>query len=455
MNIALIFPPLYGVDLPPMGLAYVASALIRDGHKVKVFCFNFSLYKENPDKKKLWDWSNSHSWLSYEGIAKNFEIDRISEGWVKEILEFNPQAAGFSVNTHSAVLSNLLADKIKNKRSDITTVFGGPFCSASDGRSLNQNVDIYVKGEGEIIASLIFRRLEAKEAIDDIKGTVIKKNGGFKDNGVNDAVALISKLPFPGLQLFDFNNYDNQKDIPILFSRGCNYYCRFCCDKPIWGNYRMRDAEDIAAEIIKHKDIFGRSSFKCNDLLVNGNLSELERLADLITQKNLNITWGGMARARSDMPDGLLRKLKLSGCAYLTFGIESGSSKVLKFMGKPSPKDSSLAIRRTHNAGIKVNTLWMVGHPGETLSDIIKTIFFLFRNRKYIDEFVNVSLCYIPPNSLLDAQSKRLEIDYDQSGNWYIKKSKNTYGRRKARAKILMFFAGLFGLYTGGIRSDY
>lgn len=455
MNVALISAPLYGVDLPPLGLAYVAAKLLEDMHKVKIFCFNSQLYKENFSKKNLWDWSGSNLWLNLEEIKKNFPIDTITNRWVKEILKMEPDIVGFSVNSHSAVISNLLADKIKKINNKLKIIFGGPYCSELSNINLNPNVDIYVKGEGEITASIILKKILFKEDFSCIQGIIFKENGSFKDTGNNNLIAPIDQLPFPALHLFDFNNYDNKRDIPILFSRGCNHYCRFCYDKPIWGRYRMRSAENIIEEIKKHKELFGRTSFKCNDLLINGDLNELERLASLIIKEDLKISWGGMARADMNMSEEFLKKLKNAGCTYLTFGIESGSNKLLKFMGKPLTKEAIVTIRRTYRTGIKVNTLWMVGHPKESILDIIKTIIFLFRNRKFIGEFVNVSLCYIPRNSLLDKQSVHLRIEYDSQGNWFIRKERNTYRRRLIKAKILKFFAKNFGLYTGGIRSNY
>jgi len=457
MKTALVFPPLYGVDLPPIGLAYVAAQLRADGHKVKVFCFNSRLYREYADKRHLWDWQNSNTWLDYDEIKRNFDIKHIVDQWAGDILNFGPDVVGFSVNTYSRLIANLLSRRIKREQDNVKIIYGGPFCSEGlEGKkSLDANVDIYVKGEGEMAASTILKRLTKQEPLTDIKGIIFKENGIFCDNGHYAAIVPINEIPFPALDLFNLGHYGNKKEIPIIFSRGCNYYCRFCSDRPMWGRYRMRSAVNIVEEMKRHKLAFGRTAFKCNDLLVNGDLPELEQLAELLIKENLNISWGGMARARADMTDGLLHKLKEAGCAYLTFGIESGSNKILKFMGKPAAKEVKIALQRTHKAGIRINTLWMVGHPRESFFDVLKTILFLFKNRKCIDEFVSVSACYIPKNSLLYRQAENLQIRYDRQGSWYIEKEKNTYRRRQRMAFLLRVSARVLGLYTGGIRSDY
>ncbi|MEI7751538.1 MAG: radical SAM protein [Candidatus Omnitrophota bacterium] len=448
MKVALVFPPVYGVDFPHLGLAYIAAKIREEKHDVKIFCFNSKLYAESGDARHLWDWFNADLWLKSDEIKKHFDIEKVTEGWLQEIMAYNPEVVGFSVNTHSKMMANLLATKIKKKKKDIKIIFGGPYCSEGLGplNCLNTDVDIFVKGEGEDIISSVLNRLAGAEPLSGIEGTITQEQGVFKDNGENKGIAQIDRIPFPAFDLFNMDYYDNKTQTPILFSRGCNYGCRFCCDKPIWGRYRMREAENIVAEIKKHKNQHGRSGFTNNDLLVNGDLKALERLADLLIQEKLDITWGGMARARKDMPETLLKKMKAAGCLYLTFGIESGSNKILKFMGKPSAQEAAITIKRAHEAGIRVNTLWMVGHPKETTLDLLKTMWFLFKNRKNIEEFVNVSPCYIPHNSLLHQQAGSLQIEYDRRNDWYIKSERNFYKTRIGRAKALRFLAKLLGI---------
>ncbi len=456
MKVALVFPPVYGVDFPHLGLAYIAAKVREEKHDVKVFCFNSRLYAESGPAKHLWDWPNADLWLSEEEIKKHFNIERIADHWAQEVMAYGPEVVGFGVNSHSRMMANLLAGKLKKIAPSVPIIYGGPFCSSGldlrDAR--NADVDIFVKGEGENIMSEILGRLARREPLTGIKGTVVREGGTLVDNGDNHGTIPIDTIPLPAFDLFDMNAYDNKTEMPILFSRGCHYHCRFCCDKPIWGNYRMRPAEDIVEEIKKHKARYGRTWFKSNDLLVNGDLKGLERLADLLIQEKLNITWGGMARARKDMPPGLFKKIKNAGCLYLTFGIESGSDKILKFMGKPSAEEASITMQRAYEAGIKVNTLWMVGHPKETASDFFRTAWFLFKNRKYIEEFVNVSACYIPENSALHEQAEDLQIQYDPQGHWFIAQEKNDYRTRTWRAKGLRRLARLLGLYKGGITSN-
>jgi len=453
MNIALVFPPLYGVDMPPLGIAYIAGQLLSDGHKVSVFCFNSQLYTEDKNKQFLWDWENSGQWTSLEKINKNFNARDLAERWAEAVLERSPKVIGLSVNSHSRVLADLLADTLRKKAKDACIVFGGPFCAEiAESEDLNNNVDVYVRGEGEKIISRIAGIIEHGGSIRDsaIEGTLLNTGSGFKDNGWDMNPLNIDDIALPALQLFDFERYKNKVEIPIIFSRGCNYSCAFCTDAPMWGRYRMRSAGNIIGEIIKHSKLFGRRRFKCNDLMVNGDLERLGQLADKMIAGRNNFEWGGMARARIEMSQEFLNKIKKAGGIYFTYGIESGASRVLAHMGKPLKRHISQALRRTHDSGIRVNTLWMAGYPIERWSDIIETMFFLFNNRKYIDEFVSVSSCYIPHKSRLWREQGSLNIRYNKNSEWYIK-GKNTPKIREIRRGMLLGLAKISGIYKGGI----
>jgi radical SAM superfamily enzyme YgiQ (UPF0313 family) len=454
MNISLVFPPLYGVDMPPLGLAYIAAQLIKCGHKVEVFCLNSQLYNEAENKMPLWDWDKTSEWSTLDKINSHFDVKGLLEKWAQDILKDNPRIVGMSVNNYSRILADLLAAKLKEKKPGICVIFGGPWCTeVLENNQLDKNVDIYVRGEGEAIIAELAERIARNEppAGFTVKGTIINAGSEFKDNGWSNSPVDINSVPRPALELFNFNNYTNKDEIPIIFSRGCNYNCKFCTDKPIWGNHRMRKADNIIEEMARHSRMFARKRFKCNDLMVNGDLGELSNLCDLAINRKLDFEWGSMARARPDMTQEMFNRLRLAGCIYLTYGIESGAAKVLSHMGKPVKKTIARALKMTHAAGIKVNTLWMAGYPVEGWLDVIETMLFLFLNRRHIDEFVSVSSCYIPKKSWLGQQQEALKIEYNGSSEWYIK-NRNTPRIRDLRRRGLMSFAGILGLYRGGIK---
>lgn len=453
MKIVLVFPPLYGVDMPPLGLAYIAAQLQKDGHVVKVLCFNSDLYHNREDCRFLWDWDKSGEWTSVEGLEKYFNVRDLIKQWGSEILGHGPDIVGFSINSHSRLLADLLADHIKNEKKNVPVIFGGPWCTElMVEKDFNKNVDVYVMGEGEGIASNLTSVLADGKSVKDIniKGTIVNTGDGFRNNGWNDIFLDINSIPFPALQLFDLSRYTNKSEIPILFSRGCDYNCRFCTDKPMWGRHRMRDADNIKKEMVKHSELFGKKKFKCNDLMLNGDTKAIFDLSEDLTKNNLQFEWGGMARACPDMTPEILYSMKKGGCGYLTYGIESGAKEVLRHMGKPSKKVISQTFKNTHRAGIKVNTLWMVGYPTERWRDLIETMVFLLAHKKYIDEFVSVSCCYIPRQSWLGRNQDSLNIQYDSNSDWYIQK-KNTILVRKFRKKLLLDVARLLRLYNKGI----
>ncbi|MFH2145468.1 MAG: radical SAM protein [Candidatus Omnitrophota bacterium] len=454
MNIVLAVVPLYGVDMPPLGAAYIAAVLEKEGYSTNVFCFNSELYNQARDKRFLWGWEASGAWCSPEGINRHFNVNDLLDKWSEKILKCAPKIVGLSVNSHSRVLANLLADRLKNKKKDLYVIFGGPWCTElAEPSEFNKNVDIYVRGEGEGVIPKIAKLIAGSESIRDcsIEGTIVNTGVGFKDNRANASFVDINKLPFPALHFFDLNYYTNKTEIPILFSRGCNYSCKFCTDKPMWGNYRTRNAENIIEEMIKHSSIFNRTCFKSNDLLINGDLKQLRYLSEIIINEKLSFTWGGMARARSDMSEQLCAVLRKGGCSYLTYGIESGAARILFHMGKPCKKDIIQALKNSYKSGIKVNTLWMAGYPIEKWVDVLETMLFLLRSRRYIHEFVAVSACYIPRRSRLWQERDKLRIEYDKNSDWHIGKS-NTVSIRQLRRKILFSFARILGIYKGGVQ---
>jgi anaerobic magnesium-protoporphyrin IX monomethyl ester cyclase len=79
---------------------------------------------------------------------------------------------------------------------------------------------------------------------------------------------------------------------------------------------------------------------------------------------------------------GLLKLMKRAGMRSVTFGIESGSQKVLDAMNKKTTVEQNAeAIRKVHEAGLQCYADMFLGFPGETPETIRETADFLMKTK--------------------------------------------------------------------------
>jgi radical SAM superfamily enzyme YgiQ (UPF0313 family) len=100
------------------------------------------------------------------------------------------------------------------------------------------------------------------------------------------------------------------------------------------------------------------------------------RLASEIKRRKLDFTW--FASACVNQVDGpLLRAFKEAGCWAILLGAESGVQKNLNAIRKGTTVEQiRAAVRAAKDAGLRVFTPFLVGIPGETYAEALRTIEF-------------------------------------------------------------------------------
>lgn len=187
-------------------------------------------------------------------------------------------------------------------------------------------------------------------------------------------------------------------------------------------------------------DKFGKKTFRCNDLLFNGNLKVLDELTDIIIKSGLKINWTAQGVARTDMSIELLRKLKLSGMTTIIYGVESLADNVLKKMGKPFTFDDvQIMLKRTKEAGIGTWINLIMGFPGETEEDFQLTKIRLEEVRDYLDTVSSLNPCNITAATEIEISPEKFGIIFppgkDWCEGWETKDGTNTLEIRIRRAK--------------------
>lgn len=361
MDIILINPP-YNRDLykskksisvqPPLGLAYLASTLEKEGLDVEILDAN----------------------------AKMLSISETANKAVSSPAKF----VGITSVTTTIPLVYEISNKIKEK-SDKIIVVGGPHVTFMTKRTLTEckSVDIIVSGEGE---RTLVELIKNEDDLSKVKGVTYRDEGAIIENPKRESIQNIDDIPFPAYHLLPMELYrpgpffnigvSGKKFGRMITSRGCPNKCVFCSSAHFWGKLRMRSPENIISEIEHMVATFGTEHIDFLDDTLTLNKKRLMSISDMLVQKDIRIAWSCFSRVNT-ISDDLVRRMKNAGCFGISFGIESGNQTILDNIHKNITLDQARnAVKTVKKHGIKVMCDFMIGLPGDNIKTVNQTIDF-------------------------------------------------------------------------------
>jgi radical SAM superfamily enzyme YgiQ (UPF0313 family)/MoaA/NifB/PqqE/SkfB family radical SAM enzyme len=439
VDVLLIMPPVWGIDVPPLGIAYVQSFLATKGIGSQCLDLNVKMYNRAPDPA-LWQMEAYKHWTEPELFAKTIaDLDDLIDHYAVQIGAHPAKVLGFSVNTGNFSFARAFARRLKAAQPDRPIVFGGPGVTNSfDIATLTTDeVDYLVLGEGERASYQVFRALlDGKTP--DAPGVLRAGEPIDFDNLMRPICESITELDWPRLEDFNIAEYGTDA-VPILGSRGCIRHCTFCNDHHIYQKFRRRPAESVAAEMFWHADR-GRTRFTFHDVLINGAIRDLEGLCDLLIADGRELQWGGQGVIRKEMTPELFAKMRRAGCQSFVFGVESFSNRVLELMSKPYTQDLAREVLTAcHEAGIETIINIIAGFPGETDNEFRETYTFLRDHFDIIDQVASISPCLINLGSRLFDRYEEYGIRFPASEGsikWFTDDG-NTFEVRRRRVLML------------------
>jgi len=258
-------------------------------------------------------------------------------------------------------------------------VAGGIHASVEPETTVTQlGFDHAFIGEGE----LGLRRLANGESPDSIPG-FFGRSSERQTRG--DEVQELDALPFPDWGLCDHRFYAHPtsarlkigklSSLDVLLARGCVHRCRFCAYGCI-SSVRHHSAEYVTAQMEKlHRD-FGIDACYIHDSSIGTHRRLLREFCELLIRKGTPSRLRWMANMRADQVDeDLLKLMQRAGCAYLFYGFESGSQRVLDDMGKRTLVADNYRAARLHNQlGFPYNASLIFNYPGETEEDVHQSL---------------------------------------------------------------------------------
>ncbi len=448
MKVALVIPPAWSTYMPPLGAAYIASALRTSGHEVTVFDYNVDILPIiHPDQNEMWERKHLNNWSIQNLFDKNLRNKVMKLLWPRlqrDLLINKFDVIAFSMYTTSTPTTNFIVKILRKFGCKAKIVLGGPSVVKEHMVPWFEQglIDAAVLGEGESAAQELINRISRKEQYENIPGVMTMHNFKFPPQA---KLMEMDTLVIPDFTDYDLDKYI-EKSLPIQMSRGCTAACSFCSETYL---FRSRPPESIVKEFEIGYEKFGNTYFNVADSLINSSAKFTKEVCELLVERNLPIKWGGNARLDKFLTRELLDLMAKAGCHYLSFGLESGSNKVLKLMRKGIRAESAAQVLKdTYEAGIIANVNILVGFPGEEEEDFQDTLDFLEQNKKYIKGVSPGGTLGIGVGSHIHRRPQKYNIKlnnddsifYDDTLGWVTEDGRNTEPVRFERLERLKKF---------------
>jgi anaerobic magnesium-protoporphyrin IX monomethyl ester cyclase len=344
IDVLLIAPPYKGMTREPVGLYYLATALLKNKVSARILDLNLN-------RMRLGDFQDY--------LMKN-----------------GPRIVGVTSYTFNYYLCENVLRTVKNLRPEIVTILGGIHASSMPEEVLSTNscVDYIVIGEAENTFLELCQNVLDGRSCEDIQGLAHRVDG-VKVNPPRTPIADLNVLGIPDRRALDYQRY------PVALvqtSRGCPYSCIFCniCNQ-YERTIRFRDPKivvDECEELIKRWNYqqiyFFGDSFTFDKQWV-------EEFCDEILGRCLKFRWS--CETRVDNVDlKILSKMKNSGCHMVQYGIDYGDEKVLKKLGKDftlSTVDDACEWAKKSKLGIEAFFIFNCpGEDSDTMNNTYKLI---------------------------------------------------------------------------------
>jgi anaerobic magnesium-protoporphyrin IX monomethyl ester cyclase len=341
-------PRVNDFTLPVLGMAYIATYAARHGFNVGVI-----------DAEALG-----------LGVEETTElVNARAPRWVG----FNLLAPTYEISAHIAAGLDRA----------ISVMVGGHQAKAMPTETLTDprfaRIEALVLGEGETrVVELLGDKRTRTELpgvmwLDPILRTPV--TGGRMGAG-HHLAPDIDGLPFVDRRFLADDPYrasDGRIEANMVGARGCPYDCSFC------GAAVSANPENIITEMRELDARYGVTAFRFVDDLFLGYERFIKKCMTAFTEARIGdqYVWDATGRINilHRMSDELLDVLRRNGCREVALGIESGSERLLKYMGKRiTPEMARSVVRRLTERGISVKGYFILGFPTETCDELDATV---------------------------------------------------------------------------------
>jgi len=289
-------------------------------------------------------------------------------------------------------------------------------------------IDVVVVGEGErTILEILPHLLKGEEptaALTSVPGLAYRDQASqVVRTPRRPLIEDVDRLPLPARHLLDVERYreawhsaHDHFSLSIIATRGCPYACSWC-QKSVFGrSFRPRSPQSVADEMALIKEQHHPDQIRIVDDVMGIDRDWVHAWHDALLEGDGVIPFECLSRVDL-MDEEMARLLKDVGCRRIHFGAESGSQSVLDAMNKGiTVAQIGRAAEICRRLDIETYFYMMVGYPGETLSDLKRSVQLLRRTRP--DDFSTTIAYPLPGTPFYEEVRDRLALEGEKVADW-------------------------------------
>lgn len=298
----------------------------------------------------------------------------------------SPDILGLSVMGATLPVALAILERLRSTMPDTLFVLGGPGVHGTDKRVLERfpQVDVIVRGEGEVTAVELAHAVASKAPLESVPGLTLRLGTEVVRTIDRPMIQDLGLLPqyawdlLPPIARYKEITGETDGLVPIDSGRGCVYDCSFCSIGRSWSRRsRVVPVARLLEEVKSLKDMpAARRAYMCHDIF-GANRAHAIAFCQAMVADGVNLPWE--ARARADHLDApLLEWMGRAGCDRVLLGIESASPKIRRAHQKGMADDIDLlaAVDRCVQAGVTPILSLILGLPGEGDDELDETLAF-------------------------------------------------------------------------------
>ncbi len=395
MKILLIKPPVRDfyqtwIRTQPIGLAYIASSLISNGHEVEILDCQTDQRQSVPLPPEFAYLSEYYPFDDRSPFKLFSGFYHFGMSWSeirRRIIDSNADVFGISslfTPYHGEALE--VAKIVRDCWPEKTVVMGGAHASCDPERVLEDiNIDYVVIGEGEARLPLLLEKIfrNKRNEIKDIDG-IGWENGEIYINRIRTFIEEPDCLAYPAIDLLNPDNYriKKERNTVVITSRGCPHKCAYCSAHITMGNsFRARSAEAVVNEM---KYCHDRSGIRMFDFEDDNFTFDKERAKHLLTliintfgEGKLGLSaMNGVSFASLDRE--LLILMKKAGFDTINISFVSANMLTKERMNRPGEViEFDQIVEEAGLEGLSVIAYGIFGMPDQTVEEMTNTVIYL------------------------------------------------------------------------------